>query len=70
MLQGIIQKELRQMRLKNKKLTDDDIAQYCKGVEELLSAINEKSAMKKSKKPVGKGAEEHVSEDEDALVLA
>jgi hypothetical protein len=58
------------MRLKKKKLTDDDIAQYCKGVEELLSSIHEKNVAKKKKKPFGRRAEGHVPEDEDALVLS
>jgi hypothetical protein len=58
------------MRSKNKKLTDDDIAHYCKGVEELLIAIHEKSSMKKRKKTVAVEDEEYVPSDEDVFVVS
>jgi hypothetical protein len=38
------------MRVKNKKLSDDDISQYCESVEKLLGSINERSVTKKRKK--------------------
>jgi hypothetical protein len=57
------------MILKNKKLTDDDITQYCQSVNQLLDSINERSVKKKGKKPV-KVEEDYITSDEDILVLS
>ena len=57
------------MIVENKKLTDDEIAQYCQSVNELLTSINERSATKKGKKTVEAVEEDHITEDEDILAL-
>ena len=55
--------------LKNKKLTDDDIAQFCQSVDTLLASINERSVAKKVKKTVKVGEKDSITSDEDILVL-
>lgn len=50
------------MRVKYKKYTDDEISEFCNGVEKLLSSINERIVTKKR----NKGAQvEDIAEDED-----
>ena len=58
------------MIVKNNKLTDDDITQYCQSVNKLLAAINERSVAKKRKKPVEIEEENYTTSDEDVLVLS
>jgi hypothetical protein len=58
------------MILKNKKLIDDDIAQYCQSVDKLLYSIKERSVKKKGKKPVEVEKEKYITSDEDILVMS
>jgi hypothetical protein len=60
------------MRVKNKVFTDNEINQYCQGVEELLKAINERSDTKKPKKSVivEEAVDDTVMSDEEYLVLS
>jgi hypothetical protein len=53
----------------NKKLTDDDIAQYCESVERLLETIHERSTTKKGKK-TKEVKEDYLTSDEEMLVLS
>jgi len=57
------------MILKNKKLTDDDITQYCQSVDTLLASIHERSVAKKGKKTVDVVEKEYIISDEDMVVL-
>ena len=56
--------------LKNKKLTDDDIAQFCQSVDTLLASIHERSVAKKGKKTVKVEEKDSITSDEDILVLS
>jgi len=56
--------------LKNKKLTDDEITQYCQSVDTLLASIHERSVSKKDKKTVEVVEKDYIPSDEDMLVLS
>lgn len=56
--------------MKVKKLTDDDIKQYCESVDRLLSSIKERGPKKKSNKPVAAEDEDAELYDEDIFVMS